>query len=189
MVALLAVFGTLAVLASIDILTDLESGTTAAHVLAEGAIFAVSLTGALLVARSLWQSRNEERQRARMLEGELANASAEASRWRAEARDLIEGLGEAIDRQFDAWDLTSAEKEVAILLLQGRSHKEVAAVRSVSQATARQQAQSIYRKARLGGRNDLAAFFLSGLMVPDSDRHGKWANKRSSQGPTGSGNL
>jgi DNA-binding CsgD family transcriptional regulator len=99
---------------------------------------------------------------------QLDATRAEARRWRREARDLMRGLGAALDEQFDRWNLTPAEKEVALLLLKGLSHKEIAEVRSVSDATARQQARSIYKKGGLSGRHDLAAFFLEDLMLPGS---------------------
>ncbi len=38
--------------------------------------------------------------------------------------------------------------------------------RDVTEATARQQARSVYRKAGLTGRHDLAAFFLEDLLLP-----------------------
>jgi DNA-binding NarL/FixJ family response regulator len=66
----------------------------------------------------------------------------------------------AIGRQFDRWELTGAERTVALLLLQGLSHKQIAGERSASERTVRQQAHTLYRKAGLGGRADLAAFFL-----------------------------
>ena len=164
LMTLMAVFLTLTILASVDIIIDLSSGTTLGHVITEGAIILVSLISTTLVGRSLWTAWQEERLRVTMLETELAATTADAERWRNDARNLIDGLGKAIDRQFETWKLTAAEKEVALMLLQGKSHKEVALERSVSQATARQQAQSIYRKAKLGGRHDLAAFFLSDLV-------------------------
>ena len=55
-----------------------------------------------------------------------------------------------------------------MLLLKGLSHKEIAAIRNVGEATVRQQAGSIYRKAGLEGRRDLAAFFLEDLLGPRS---------------------
>jgi DNA-binding NarL/FixJ family response regulator len=55
---------------------------------------------------------------------------------------------------------------VALLLLKGLSHKEVAGLREVSETTVRQQARAIYRKAGLSGRHDLAAFFLEDLLGP-----------------------
>jgi DNA-binding CsgD family transcriptional regulator len=95
---------------------------------------------------------------------------AEAARWRQEARELLQGLGAALDRQFERWALSPAEKEVALLLLKGLSHKELAEVRSITEATARQQARAVYKKAGLTGRHDLAAFFLEDLLLPDAER-------------------
>jgi DNA-binding NarL/FixJ family response regulator len=48
-------------------------------------------------------------------------------------------------------------------LLQGRSHKEIAATSGRSERTVRQHAAAAYEKAGLGGRAELAAFFLEGL--------------------------
>jgi DNA-binding CsgD family transcriptional regulator len=75
----------------------------------------------------------------------------------------------AVDRQFQRWALSPAEKEVALLLLKGLSHEEIDEVRSITEATARQQATAIYRKAGLSGRNDVAAFFLEDLLLPGAD--------------------
>jgi len=84
----------------------------------------------------------------------------------AGARQALEGLGAAIDREFAKWGLTEAERDVALLLLKGLSHKEIAAARHTSEGTVRQQALGIYRKAGLTGRSNLAAFFLEGLTLP-----------------------
>ena len=77
-------------------------------------------------------------------------------------------LGAAIDQQLERWGLTAAEKEVALLLLKGLSHKEIATARDVAESTVRQQARALYRKAGLGGRHDLAAFFLEDLLGPST---------------------
>ena len=53
-----------------------------------------------------------------------------------------------------------------MLLLKGLSHKEVALARAISDATARQQAVAVYRKAGVAGRSELAAFFLEDLALP-----------------------
>ena len=81
------------------------------------------------------------------------------------AEQLVE-LGSAIRRQFEAWQLTSAEQEVGLLLLKGLSHKEIAGVRRTSEATIRQQAAAVYQKAGLSGRAALSAFFLEDLLSP-----------------------
>ena len=66
--------------------------------------------------------------------------------------------------QLGRWELTAAEKEVAILVLKGLSHKEVADVRKTSERTARKQARAVYKKAGLDGRAALSAFFLEDLL-------------------------
>jgi len=95
---------------------------------------------------------------------------ADAQRWSREAQDVLHGLGVAIDRQFEMWGLSPAERDVALLQLKGLRHKEIADLRKTSERTVRQQALSIYRKAGLSGRTDLAAFFLEDLLLP-SVRH------------------
>jgi DNA-binding NarL/FixJ family response regulator len=71
-----------------------------------------------------------------------------------------------VNRQFAGWGLTGAEREVAMLLLKGLSHKEIAARTARSERTVRQHAVALYRKAGLAGRAALAAFFLGDLTLP-----------------------
>jgi DNA-binding CsgD family transcriptional regulator len=97
---------------------------------------------------------------------DLELARAQGQRWRTEARSILNGLGEAIEKQFTRWNLTEAEREVALLLLKGLSHKEIATVRAASERTVREQARSIYAKAGLTGRAALSAFFLEDLLAP-----------------------
>lgn len=166
---MLVAFLAVAVLAAMDIYSDLEEGTTFSHVLSETGVLLVGLIGSVFIARrlvfTLRRARAVEREAVDLKE-QLTVTKAEAHRWRSEARDLMNGLAAALDQQFDRWGLSPAEKETALLLLKGLSHKEVASVRSVSDATARQQARAVYKKAGLSGRHDLAAFFLEDLMLP-----------------------
>ncbi len=165
----LVAFLAVAVFAAIDIFSDIREGTTLPHVVSESGVLLVGLLGSIFMVRqlvlTLRRARAVERE-AVDLEKRLAVTEVEANRWRSEARDLMNGLAAALDEQFDRWALSPAEKETALLLLKGLSHKEVANVRSVSDATARQQARAVYKKAGLSGRHDLAAFFLEDLMLP-----------------------
>ena len=165
---LLAFLG-VAVFAAIDISADLREGAALSHVAAEAGILLVTLFGSIFMARRLVLTLRRARavqEEALALAEQLEATRAEASRWRSEARELMKGLAEAIDEQFERWNLTPAEKEVALLLIKGLSHKEIAEVRSVTEATARQQARAVYKKGGLSGRHDLAAFFLEDLMLP-----------------------
>jgi len=118
--------------------------------------------GVVLLFRVTRQQRDEHLKVIRDLE----LARAQGQRWRTEARTHLNGLGDAIEVQFSRWNLTEAEREVALLLLKGLSHKETATVRAVSERTVREQARSIYSKAGLTGRTALSAFFLEDLLAP-----------------------
>ena len=165
----LAAFTVVALLAALDVISDLSAGTTLSHIALEAAVFLLGFSGAIVLARRLrreLRSAQELRRKSQDLAERLAATEAEAARWRGEARDVLRGLGAALDRQFARWSLSPAEKEVALLLLKGLSHKEIAQARAITEATARQQARAVYRKAGLSGRNDLAAFFLEDLLLP-----------------------
>lgn len=103
------------------------------------------------------------------LSNNIARSVAQGDAWRAQRRDEIEALGKAIEEQFRKWRLTVAEIDVAGLMLKGMSLKEIAIARDTSEATIRQQAQSIYRKSGLSGRAELAAYFLESLFTTAED--------------------
>lgn len=162
-------FALLAVLAGADLVADMLEGTTLFHVLIEGGVVLIGLAGTVLMGRQFMAMTQRERElegEATLLSGRLEASRANADRWREEAAGLLRGLSDSIDEQLTRWELTPAEKEVALLLLKGLSLKEVAELREVSAATARQQARAVYRKADLSGRSELAAFFLEDLLVP-----------------------
>ena len=102
---------------------------------------------------------------------DLEVARLQGQRWRTESRTLLDGLGQAIEQQFSRWNLTEAEREVALLLLKGLSSKEVAGVRGVTERTVREQARAIYSKSGLSGRAALSAFFLEDLLAPIEGLH------------------
>jgi len=167
--ALAGLFGLVVVLAGADLLTDLNERTTAFHLAVEGSVVVVGLAGAvwtIVRVRALGREAHELRAQAVALSADLDASRVEAARWRDEAGELIRGLSAAIDRQLERWGLSPAEHDIALLLLKGLSHKEVAELRAVSESTVRQQARAIYRKSGLTGRADLAAFFLEDLLGP-----------------------
>ena len=124
-------------------------------------IVATAVALALLAGR-MQQEREERLALARDLE--LARAEGEG--WRRAAQSHLEGLSAAIAKQFDEWGLTGAEREVALLMLKGFVHKEIAELRGTSEATVRHQAGTIYQKAGLAGRAAFCAFFLEDLLPP-----------------------
>lgn len=114
----------------------------------------------------LFRVTSKQREEQLTLMRDLEVARLQGQRWRAESRTLLNGLGQAIDAQFSRWNLTDAEREVALLLLKGLSVKEIAAVRATSERTIRAQSAALYAKAGLTGRAALSAFFLEDLLAP-----------------------
>jgi DNA-binding CsgD family transcriptional regulator len=159
-----ALFGAIAVLMAVDLLEDSSTGADLTHLLLEAVVMILAAVGIV----ALWRGLRTAEARAARLDTDLVAARVEADRYREEARLALAGLGEAIDSQFARWELTPAEREVGLLMLKGLSHREVAEVRSTSEATVRQQALVIYRKSGLRNRSELSAFFLEDLLLPRS---------------------
>lgn len=159
----------------IDLYLDDPATWRSLHVLVEAGIVVLSLGLALYLLREWWETEEALERK----EEELDRHREERDRWRERARTFLQGLGREIDRQFDQWDLTPSEKEVALLLIKGYSHREIARKTGRSERTSRQHAGSVYEKADLAGRAELAAFFLQGLMLPDGER------KPAAQSPAG----
>jgi DNA-binding CsgD family transcriptional regulator len=165
------VFAVIAALMATDVTIEFFRGVPLALQSFEVVIFLSALVGIVFH----WRQMTAERDRSDQLDRELTAARAEvtrwaedARRWNREAQPVLQGLGEAIDRQFERWDLTDAEREVALLQLKGLRHKEIAELRKTSERTVRQQALAVYRKSGLSGRSDLAAFFLEDLLLPQA---------------------
>ena len=147
---------------TIDLVLDAPTDWLSFHVLFELGMIVAALVSATALWLGWWRSRQAVVAMARSLEERRAERDA----WRASAEKALDGLGRAIDRQFDAWGLTPAEREVALLILKGHGHKQIAGLTGRSERTVRQHAVTVYGKAGLGGRAELAAFFLQDLMLP-----------------------
>lgn len=154
---------------TVDLLLDRPTTWRSWHVAFEGTMVALSLSFALLLFRGWRRTARELGQANASLADSkqaLALRQAERDAWRKNAEQALAGFSGAIGRQFDAWHLSRAEREVALLILKGAGHKQAAAQLGRSERTVRQQAVEVYRKAGLQSRAELAAFFLHDLMLP-----------------------
>lgn len=130
----------------IDVAIDLgESGPTA-HVLWELAIVI------LLLASVVW-----------------AGAAIRALRQRSQRAEHVADLArssfaEIVDNEFERWQLTPAEADVALLALKGCSIEGISHHRKVASGTVRAQLTRIYTKAGVANRNELASLFLEELV-------------------------
>lgn len=134
------------------------------HVLYELALLVAAMTTSALLWRGWWRERSSLLETRRQLE----ERREERDQWRVSAEGALAGLARAIDERLRAWGLTPTEREIAVLLLKGMSHKQIAAATSRSERTVRQHAVAVYQKSGLRGRAELAAFFLAGLALPDA---------------------
>ncbi len=156
------VLALVAAMVAMDLMTDAREGIHLWHLVLEGALGFAALLGIYYLFRESfkWQRQLETKTK------DFAAFQLEAESWRAQAKKYIQGLADSIDHQLSKWHLSTAEKEVAFLLLKGLSLKEIAVVRQTAEKTVRVQATAIYAKSGLAGRSELAAFFLEDLLLP-----------------------
>ena len=152
----------MAVAAGLDLLTDSPRVWRGPHAVVEIAFILLGAIAAVLLLRG-WRETEHSLEDVRAT---LARRQAERDHWQGLARNALRGLGEALDRQFGEWGLTPAEKETAMFLLKGYSHKEAANLLKRSERTVRQHAVSVYRKSGLAGRAELSAFFFEDMLLP-----------------------
>ena len=142
-----------------DLWTDYRAGTTASHIALESVVLLLAAAGVAI----LWREFQVARETVAGLRVDVETARREAAQWRDETKATMGELRAAIDRQFERWKLSGAERDVAMCLLRGLCHKEVAGRRKTSERTVREQARTVYQKSGVGGRSELAAFFLADL--------------------------
>lgn len=164
-VFLTLLLGGMAAAGILDLLLDRAWSPSAFHVLFEITFVLVCL-GSVVYLWAVWMQTRRSLAR---VEQALSVQGADRDAWREKSRKLLRGLGEEISRQFEEWGLTPAECEIALLLLKGFGHKEIAALLDRSERTVRQHAVVTYRKSGLSGRAELSAFFLEDLLLPAVD--------------------
>ena len=152
----------IAVGGTVDLLLDHPANWFSFHTVYEVAlVLAAAGTAAWLWRR--WRAAEEE---GAQLRRTVSGHAAEREAWRDREERTLRGFARAVDDQFTVWRLTPAEREIALHLLKGKSHKQIAAETGRSERTVRQHAAAAYGKAGLEGRAELGAFFLEGLKLP-----------------------
>jgi DNA-binding NarL/FixJ family response regulator len=156
--AAILLFAIIVLLIGWDVVADYQESANFSHMAIEVSVMSVAVSGTAL----LWLQL-------RRAQSDLARALVENQQWSRDNRELLQGLGAAIHKQFDSWRLSKAEAEVGLFILKGLSHKEIAQVRQTSERTIREQARALYRKSGLAGRAELSAYFLEDLLLPWSE--------------------
>ncbi len=101
--------------------------------------------------------------------GAIALRSAQVRSEKAEEalRRAQSAFRDVLDERFSAWDLTPAERDVALFAIKGFSTQDIANLRGVSEGTIKAQTNAIYRKADVSGRPQLLSLFIDELVEDD----------------------
>jgi len=158
----LAVLVVIVIGGAMDLYLDGIDEWLSAHVLIEAGLMLVSAS----VGVMLWRGWRATARALQSTSRSLSDAQVAQTAWELRAARALTGLSSAIDGQFHIWGLTPSEREVALLMLKGHGHKQIAAQTNRSESTVRQHAVTVYSKSGQQGRAELAAFFLQGLMLP-----------------------
>ena len=156
--------GVIGALTAIDVIEDFFDGKKFEHL---GLDLAIAV-GSFFVVGYLFVRYKSEQSKLHILHKEKIILEDITKNLRADLKNqsniLVNGLGSIIDREFEKWSLTPAEREVAMFTLKGLSASEMAEIRGSSEKTIRHQITSIYKKANLKGRQELQAYFLEDLL-------------------------
>ena len=129
-----------------DVIGDLNADPISGHFIFEAVVTAALVLGIIFGTFAL-------------------RRTIELLRAQDQALEVARGaLSDVIDRQFQAWSLTPAERDVAFLALKGLDVAEIAELRGAAQGTVRAQLTRIYSKAEVSGRAQFAAFFVEDLL-------------------------
>ena len=84
-------------------------------------------------------------------------------------RDLVKairtGFDKVLNQKFDAWELTDAQKDIALLSARGQSISEIADVRDTREGTVKAHLHNIYKKADVSSRTELLAVLMDELLT------------------------
>jgi DNA-binding CsgD family transcriptional regulator len=177
-------FGCFALLLTLEIVTDPDE-VRFLDGLFDAVEMLLTIGSAVGVALLAMRMQAQHEERTALIE-DLRIARGEGEAWRARVQASLAGIRAEMENQFHAWGLTAAEREVGLLVLKGLNHKEIASLRGTTEATVRQQAQAIYRKAALPGKAAFSAYFLEDLFASEDPAERARA-AASPAGPAGAG--
>ncbi len=144
-----------------DIYIDSVMGVPSFHLIIEGLLVIASAAA----ATSLILKLNRQHRALLTTKQQLHDANTKMSQVSAEMDAARHKYSEVIQQQFDLWQLTTSEQEIALLMLKGLNFKEISVVRETKEKTVRQQASHIYAKAHVDGRHEFSAWFFEDFLA------------------------
>lgn len=83
-----------------------------------------------------------------------------ANKWEILSNQFMNKSKNYILKKFKEWNFSKSEQEIALLILKGKSSKEISEIRFTSDSTVRNQSSSIYIKSKLSGKNEFKGYFI-----------------------------
>lgn len=129
-----------------DVIADLTFDGLDAHVALEAAVSLALVLGLVFGVREV-------------------RRTIESARRNEEALAIAKGaLSDVMEHNFDNWQLTSAERDVALLAVKGCDINEISDLRQVAQGTVRAQLSRVYAKSGVSSRTELISLFIEDLI-------------------------
>ncbi len=144
-----------------DFIKDIHEGDDILHIGLEVMTVFLSLWGLFILLKMIKSRVSEVSE----LNDKVEQAEEDLDLSHTKLKEIGKEYSRYIQKQFDAWQLTPSEKEVALVILKGLSFKEMAEVRATKEKTIRQQASAIYKKAGVTGRHEFSAWFFEDMLV------------------------
>lgn len=111
----------------------------------------ITLIGFAIGGVIIWRAMGALRQRNMVVETQLLAVSGEFYRM--------------IEAQFALWQLTEAEKDVALMTIKGLPVSDIAKLRETSEGTVKAQSTAIYKKAGVKGRTQLLSSLIEDVLT------------------------
>ena len=92
---------------------------------------------------------------------------SEAERSRETIHMLRGNFDEVLRDKFEDWGLTTAERDVTLLIIRGLSVADIAAARNTAPGTIKAQSTSIFRKIGVGSKTELMSTIIDEFLSSD----------------------
>ena len=159
-IAIIIILLTVIVSNVFDLINDFTTGESTWHIFEESIVISLALSLIAYLILNLKQHTVHVQQ----LRQELKTTEDSLERSNARIHNARKIYSAVIQQQFDDWQLSQSQQQIALLLLKGLSFNEIAAIRDTKEKTVRQQASEIYKKAGVAGRHTFSAWFFEDFL-------------------------
>ena len=143
-----------------DLINDFATNESTWHIVEEIIVISLALTLIAYLIHNVKQHTVHVQQ----LRQELKTTEHFLEQSNTRIHNARKQYSAVIHQQFDDWELSQSQQQIALLLLKGLSFNEIAAIRDTKEKTVRQQASEIYKKSGVTGRHAFSAWFFEDFL-------------------------